>query len=258
MALSFYDILRVRTDATLDEIKDGFDRLNERYEGKTDEDSINAVKFGKMAYETLANELQRRMYDQRIGIDKSASAQEKETPVATEAINPADPIRNFDLIDLHDGYYSTQSKLKQFIQAILPKNRIARNVSFCFLGITIAYFFLRHYGYVEGSSSRASLEHRIEKQLGKYGQALAEGEKQYIEISRKLLRHYLMDADTARFRDVVSCKAYGSGSNILFGYVNAKNAYGAYVGFREFVIDFNDNAVMIADEDREHVYPRCD
>jgi len=55
----------------------------------------------------------------------------------------------------------------------------------------------------------------------------------------------------------VYCDSY-SGSKIIFGYVNAKNAYGAYVGFKEFVINLSDGSIQYSSEDREHVYPRCD
>lgn len=56
--------------------------------------------------------------------------------------------------------------------------------------------------------------------------------------AREVLSDRLMDAESARFREVVSrdVTREGQKARILCGQVNAKNQLGAYVGFRNFIV----------------------
>lgn len=53
------------------------------------------------------------------------------------------------------------------------------------------------------------------------------------------VRRSMLDPDAAQFRDLEFC-----GDNVLMGYVNGKNAFGAYTGFKMFVYEDGRSAVF--------------
>ncbi len=257
MPMNLYDILRVRTDATSDEIGEGFSRLLEKYAGKTDEDSVNAIKFARMAFETLSDEQQRLMYDQKLACNNQPTSDAGSIQVVPARITAADPISNDDFSAWREDDQSTvKAGLGSVLQAIAPRNRLIRNALFCLLGVLGIFFYIQHFGGSKQDRQRAAVVKKIETEGRESANKLVELQNKQIAEARKLLSYSLKDAESAQIRDVAYCK-YG-GSDILFGYVNAKNAYGAYIGFKEFVIDFSDGSIQYSSEDREHVYPRCD
>lgn len=92
--------------------------------------------------------------------------------------------------------------------------------------------------------------------------------------ARDVLSDRLMDAESARFRNVVSKDVTREGQKvqILCGQVNAKNQMGAYVGFRDFIVvpeerfglvdpaamPGNDEATIIAQGSFYDAYAYCD
>lgn len=66
------------------------------------------------------------------------------------------------------------------------------------------------------------------------------------EQVRNLLRLDLYDAASARFERVQKISASSpSGQEVICGYVNSKNRFGAYAGFRQFVAYPSTKIVMI-------------
>jgi len=71
--------------------------------------------------------------------------------------------------------------------------------------------------------------------------------------AENLIRRDLLDPDAAQFRDMERCVADRA---IWRGEINAKNAYGAYTGFKLFY--FSDyRMVYIDDADFGHMMKRC-
>lgn len=52
-----------------------------------------------------------------------------------------------------------------------------------------------------------------------------------IRLGKDVIRHHLKDPDSARFRKVCMTK-----DGVVFGKVNGKNSFGAYTGYRDFVV----------------------
>jgi hypothetical protein len=65
---------------------------------------------------------------------------------------------------------------------------------------------------------------------------------------RSAVSKQLIDPDAAHFRDIK--RGLGKG-DVICGYVNGKNSYGAYVGFRSFVF-VDHKRVIIASLSGEH------
>lgn len=66
------------------------------------------------------------------------------------------------------------------------------------------------------------------------------------KLNEGLLRaafHQLKDSDSAKFRDVEFRQSEAGGYWTMCGHVNAKNAYGGYVGFTRFM-----GAAMIGED----------
>jgi hypothetical protein len=55
-----------------------------------------------------------------------------------------------------------------------------------------------------------------------------------------VLKHYLKDVDSAKFRDVFISRTE-SGLAVVCGEVNSKNSYGAYSGFTRFISSSTEN-----------------
>ena len=55
--------------------------------------------------------------------------------------------------------------------------------------------------------------------------------------AKVIAAHDLKDPDSAKFRDIGIYKSTtGKGGVTVCGEINAKNAYGAYIGFRRFMV----------------------
>jgi hypothetical protein len=58
------------------------------------------------------------------------------------------------------------------------------------------------------------------------------------------------DPDSVKFRDLGVYQRYNSGQRFLCGEVNAKNSYGAYVGYKTFYATDGDMHVISDEENR--------
>lgn len=59
-----------------------------------------------------------------------------------------------------------------------------------------------------------------------------------IERAKKAVREKLKDPEAARFRNVRKKKGY---EGVVIGEVNAKNSFGAYVGYDRFYVSFGED-----------------
>ncbi|UOA08117.1 hypothetical protein [Methylobacter sp. S3L5C] len=66
--------------------------------------------------------------------------------------------------------------------------------------------------------------------------------KDFVSIENQIyiLKHYLKDVDSAKFRDVFISRIE-SGYPVVCGEVNSKNSYGAYSGFTRFISSSTEN-----------------
>ncbi len=65
MAGTLYDILRIRTDATQEEVANAFQKALQRFKSMPAEVSANEVKFARMAFDILSVPDKRRDYDEK-------------------------------------------------------------------------------------------------------------------------------------------------------------------------------------------------
>ncbi len=250
MARNLYDILRVRTDATRDEIAEGLHRVLEKHVRRTDEDSVNEVKFARIAYETLSDSDRRRTYDEKLERGNPAISAEESREGRTVSTEYASSISNDSLPEPAEALHSVMERISETFRSVIPESRLIRNTLFCLVGLVVVFLGFRHFGKIDETTQRAELDRESAKL-----------ENQKIEIARKVLRNFLKDPESAQFRNVEICPKYkytGSPEKLIFGYVNARNSFGGYVGFREFIIDLSAQYVKIAEEANETVYPRCD
>jgi hypothetical protein len=63
------------------------------------------------------------------------------------------------------------------------------------------------------------------------GKNSADGNEVRIERAKKVVAEAMRDPDSTKFRDVVAYNKNG-----VCGEVNAKNAYGGYVGYKRFMV----------------------
>lgn len=61
------------------------------------------------------------------------------------------------------------------------------------------------------------------------------GEKAFIRESQARIEAQLKDPGSVQYRNLFVSKQQGDDALFLCGEVNAKNAYGGYVGFRQFI-----------------------
>ncbi|MFZ2996288.1 hypothetical protein [Sphingobium sp.] len=66
--------------------------------------------------------------------------------------------------------------------------------------------------------------------------------------AKETVRHEMKDPDSTQFRDLKFCEDYKS----VFGQVNSKNSFGAYTGFKDFVVI--DGRSEIEDKDNYSAY----
>nr|WP_317892390.1 hypothetical protein [uncultured Sphingomonas sp.] len=67
--------------------------------------------------------------------------------------------------------------------------------------------------------------------------------------AREALSGSLKDVRSAEFRNLTeSSKADENGVRLICGEVNAKNAFGAYTGFKKFMVPSTGGEAMIADD----------
>ncbi len=66
-----------------------------------------------------------------------------------------------------------------------------------------------------------------------------------IEFAKERAGYDLKDPSSAQFRDLYTISR-GMGDDIICGEINAKNSYGAYVGFRKFYVR-SDGDLLISD-----------
>jgi hypothetical protein len=70
-----------------------------------------------------------------------------------------------------------------------------------------------------------------------------------IEQAKVILATKLKDGASARFLGVVHAPSKSGGAGIVCGWVNAKNSFGGYVGYKPFVV--SGDTVMIRDESQD-------
>lgn len=73
---------------------------------------------------------------------------------------------------------------------------------------------------------------------------------QFIAGAKRAVSDLFKDPDSVRFRDVAIYQRYNSEQRFLCGEVNAKNSYGAYVGYKTFYATDGDVYVIADEEDR--------
>lgn len=70
----------------------------------------------------------------------------------------------------------------------------------------------------------------------------------FVADAKRVVSDSFKDPDSAKFRDLGIYQRYNSEQRFLCGEVNAKNSYGAYVGYKSFYYTEGDSHV-ISDED---------
>lgn len=76
------------------------------------------------------------------------------------------------------------------------------------------------------------------------GAANAQDETAVIAEAKSKVSMKMKDPDSAQFRDIVHVAPHGTlKTDLVCGWVNAKNSFGGYVGFRRFVT-FGDSALI--------------
>lgn len=71
------------------------------------------------------------------------------------------------------------------------------------------------------------------------------GEREVTEAALEQVRNLLKDPDSAQFKDV-RLVDYRDGK-VVCGRVNAKNSYGGYVGYKQFVAGVNDAELWVSE-----------
>lgn len=72
----------------------------------------------------------------------------------------------------------------------------------------------------------------------------------FVNDAKKVVADAFRDPDSVRFRDMGIYQKYNSELKYICGEVNAKNGYGAYVGYKSFYATARDATVIMDEENR--------
>jgi len=104
-----------------------------------------------------------------------------------------------------------------------------------FIGLGLLIAFMAFIGAFWGTSSTTNNTYSTTQSTKKtYNHSKAELAVMNIDYVEKTLKDTLKDGDSAKFKDVTYVTDKKGGGTVC-GYVNAKNGFGAYSGYKMFV-----------------------
>jgi len=118
MGNDYYEILGVATDATLDDIKQGYKNLAKKWHPDKPEGSAETFKKLSVAYKVLSNEKTRKAYDRRLS-NSASTFTDRFSRVASVASSTAKKVMN-DIAD--------EAGLFETIDKFLGRKKEAKNV----------------------------------------------------------------------------------------------------------------------------------
>jgi len=103
-----------------------------------------------------------------------------------------------------------------------------------FIGLGLLIAFFAFIGAFFGTSDTTKNTYKpVPNETKKYTHTKEELAVMNIDYVEKALRQTLKDGDSAKFKNVTYIK--NKNGSAVCGYVNAKNSFGAYIGYKMFV-----------------------